>query len=288
MKEGYKIFGHSAVKLCLWCKKSIKSGEKEFCYKEKFYGIKSHRCLQMTPSKPLCNLRCLHCWRDISREGKVEKFDKPEEIIEKSIKAQKELLIGLGGVPHSEEHLKEAQDPKNAAISLDGEPCMYPYLSELIEGFHKRGMTTFLVTNGTFPEVLEKITLPFQLYVSLTSNSEEMFNKIQNPIQRGWKELNQTLELLPSLKTRKVIRLTLAKDLNFSESEKYAKLISKAKPDFVEVKSWMCVGSSRYRLKYEQMLSHNEIKEFSEKLADLLNYKIKDEKADSRVVLLEK
>ncbi|MFQ6020994.1 MAG: 4-demethylwyosine synthase TYW1 [Candidatus Aenigmatarchaeota archaeon] len=292
MKEGYKIFGNNAVKLCLWLKKSIKTGEREFCYKQKFYGIKSHRCLQMTPSQPFCNLRCLHCWRDISTRKPIWEngFDEPEEIIEKSIQAQRILLAGLGGVPHSEKHLKEAQNPKHVAISLDGEPCLYPKLSELIQGFHKRGMTTFLVTNGTFPEVLEKIQLPTQLYVSLTSNSEKIFNKIQNPIERGWKELNQTLELLPNLKTRKVIRLTLVKNLNFSEPEKYADLILKAKPDFIEVKSAMAVGfaKSQNRLKYSDMPYHEEIKQFSKKLSDILNYKIKNEKVDSRVVLLKR
>lgn len=292
---GYKIIGshkHSAVKLCLWTRKSIRTGEKEFCYKQKFYGIKSHRCLQMTPSQPFCNLACRHCWRDISiRKPEWENgFDEPKEIIDLSIKSQRELLSGLGGVPHSEKHLKEALDPKHAAISLDGEPTLYPKISELIEEFHKRDMTTFLVTNGTLPKRLESLeALPTQLYVSLSSNSKETFEKTQNPlIPNAWEGLNQTLELLPSLKTRKVIRLTLVKNLNMSEPEKYAKLIEKALPDFVEIKAGMSVGFARLqnRIRYEDMASHDEIKDFAKKIADSIGYKIKDEKRDSRVVLL--
>ena len=39
---------HSAVKTCLWLRKSLR-GEGN-CYKGKFYGIRAHRCVQMTPS----------------------------------------------------------------------------------------------------------------------------------------------------------------------------------------------------------------------------------------------
>lgn len=294
---GYKVIGnhkHSAVKLCLWTRKSIRTGEKQFCYKQKFYGIKSYRCLQMTPSLPFCSLRCAFCWRDtsITYPKWVGEIDEPEEIIKDSIKSQRELLSGLGGVSHSEKHLKEALTPRHAAISLAGEPTIYEKLSQLIEEFHKRNMTTFLVTNGTFPERLEKLeTLPTQLYVSLCSNSKEMMSKVQMPlIPNAWERLNKTLELLPNLKTRRVIRLTMVKNLNMIEVDKYAKLIEKALPDFIEVKAGMAVGFARLqgRLKYEDMASYNEIKEFSEKLSNSSGYKIANEKKDSRVVLLKK
>jgi len=296
-KASYKIFGkykHSAVKLCLWTRKSIKTGEKQFCYKQKFYGIKSHRCLQMAPSQPFCNLSCRYCWRDVSiRKPKWEgNCDEPKDIVKLSIQSQRELLSGLGGVPHSERHLKEALEPKHVAISLDGEPMLYPKISELIEEFHKNGMTTFLVTNGTFPERIEVLkTLPTQLYISLSSNSKEMFEMVQRPlVPNAWEKLNKTLELLPQIKTRRVIRLTMVKNLNMIEPEKYAKLIEKALPDFVEVKAGMAVGFARLqnRIKYEDMPLHKEIKEFSEKLANSLEYKIADEKKNSRVILLKK
>lgn len=295
-KAGYKIVGnHSAVKLCLWTRKSIKSGEKEFCYKEKFYkdiGIKSHRCLQMTPALPFCTLRCAFCWRDttITYPKWAGSIDEPEEIVEKSIQSQRELLSGLGGVAHSEEHLKEAMNPSNVAISLAGEPTFYEKLSQLIEIFHNKKMKTFLVTNGTLPERLELLdALPTQLYVSLCSNSKEMMEKVQKPlIPDAWERLNKTLELFQNLKTRRVIRLTMVKNFNMSEPEKYAKLIEKASPDFVEIKAGMAVGFSRIqnRIRYEDMASHDEIKEFAEKIADSIGYKITDEKRDSRVVLL--
>ena len=295
-RQRYKLVGnHSAAKLCLWTRKSIKTGGKEVCYKEKFYGdigIKSHGCLQCTPAVSWCSLNCPFCWRalDMGLGQKIEQEDEPEFIVNGLIEAQRELLTGLGGVPHDEKFLKEAQNPTNAAISLSGDPCCYSKLSGMIGEFRNRNIKTFLVTNGTFPGRLESLNnLPTQLYVSLCSYDKEFFEKFQKPIMKdAWKKLNQTLELLPSLKTRKVIRLTMVKDLNMKEPEKYAKLIEKAMPNFVEVKSFMSVGFSRQRLPYSSMSSHEEIREFSEKLSASLGYKIANEKKDSRVVLLKK
>ena len=65
VRQHYKIIGnHSAVKICTWLKKSMR--DEGFCYKQKFYGIQSHRCLQMTPWI-LCPNRCLFCWRIIEK-----------------------------------------------------------------------------------------------------------------------------------------------------------------------------------------------------------------------------
>ena len=289
-KADYKLVGeHAAVKLCHWLKESIKTSEKRFCYKEKFYGIKSHRCLQIAPCLPICNLRCSHCWRDHSYfqkkwEGEILK---PKELVDKCIQAQKELLTGLGGVPHSEEHLKEAKEPNQVALSLDGEPMMYPYIGELIEEFNNRNFTTFLVTNGTFPDKIKSLkVLPSNFYISLTSYNKEMFKEIQGGSEELWNKLIKTLEMFPEFKTTKVIRMTMIKGINTENLEKFVPLILKAKPNFIEVKSYMPLGGSRERLGPKYMLSHEEVREISEKLAKLTGYKIKDEQKESRVVLL--
>jgi tRNA wybutosine-synthesizing protein 1 len=297
-KAGYKIVGeHSAVKLCLWTRKSIKTGEREFCYKEKFYGdigIKSHRCLQMTPALPCCTLRCAFCWRDTtSTLSKWSgKSDDPKDIVDKSLEAQRRLLSGLGGTEHSANHLREAMEPSNVAISLAGEPTFYDDMSELIAEFHRRKMKTFLVTNGTLPEKLEKLdNLPTQLYVSLCSNSKGMMEKVQRPlIDDAWERLNKTLAMFKDLNTRRVVRMTLVKNMNMLEPEKYAKLIEKAEPNFVEVKAGMAVGFSRTqnRIRYEDMATHDEIRAFADIIGNCIGYKFKNEKRDSRVVLLSK
>lgn len=225
---------------------------------------------------------------------KVKHAEKPEKIIENCINLQKKLLSGFKG--NKKVTLKkfyEAQQPKHFAISLSGEPTLYPYLGKLIEMLKKRKITSFLVTNGLNPQVLENLNkkkhLPTQLYLSVNAPNEELFNKIvRSKIKNAWQVYMKTIKLFPKLKTRKVMRLTLIKGLNMENIEGYANLIKTAKPDFVEAKAFMSVGFSRQRLGYEKMPFHSEIKEFSRKLSKLTGLKILDEKKESCVVLLGK
>lgn len=292
-RQHYKVVGdHSAVKLCHWTKKSIM--DEGFCYKQQFYGIQSHRCLQMTPSMAWCTHKCIFCWRmtEYTLGTELKQFDEPGFVVDGCIKQQRVLLAGFGGIPGrvNKKKFKEAQSPNQAAISLVGEPMVYPKMSQLLEEFHNRGFTTFLVSNGTFPERISSLgELPTQFYLSLDVPDEDSYKRVDNPLVKdGWRKINETLGLMKNLDTKTVIRLTLVKGWNMHNVEGYAELIQKAEPDCVEVKAFMLVGGSRRRLSIENMPSHIEVKGFSEKLAKVLDYKIKDEKEDSRVVLLSK
>ncbi len=286
------VGGHSAVKLCHWTKKSIL--DQGYCYKQKFYGVQSHRCLQMSPAVAWCTQKCIFCWRNVEQTIGTEfnKFDDPQEIVGGAIKAQGRLLSGYGGIPDrvSKKKFEEAKNPNQVAISLSGEPMIYPEISGLVGEFKKRGFTTFLVTNGTLPGRLESMNpLPTQLYLSLDAPDERVYSSICNPvIPEGWGRINETLDLLPSLDTRKVIRITLVKGLNMLKIREYAKLIRRAEPDFIELKAYMFLGGSRFRLTLENMPSYGDVREFSEKLSGELGYGVKDQKEDSRVVLLAK
>jgi tRNA wybutosine-synthesizing protein 1 len=296
---GYRILGqhrHSAVKPCEWLKRSLRG--QGHCYKQQFYGIESHRCMQFTPSLQFCTLGCKFCWRDtsftypkwnIKSKGKTV-ADSPNEILDEATYQQQQLLMGFKGNDKVDlKKWKESQSPKHLAISLAGEPTLYPLISDLILETKKRKMTSFLVTNGTQPKVLQDMDLPTQLYVTVAAPNEEIYRKTCNPLQKSaWKNLNSTLQLFPSLDTRKVVRLTLAKGLNFLNPDIYSKLISKAEPDFVEVKAFMSVGFSRVRIPYGDMPSHDEIKGFAEIISSEISYPVADEKRDSRVVLLSK
>ncbi len=289
-RQQYKLFGHSAVKLCHWTKASLYKNQS--CYKQLFYGIQSHRCLQLTPAVSWCDQNCVFCWRPLTKpEPFPKEFDEPSEIIDEAIKQQRVLLSGYGEFKEKigEKKLWEANNPNQAAISLAGEPTLYPKIGDLIEEFKKRNFTTFLVSNGMHPDVLEKISLPTQLYISLEAPNEQVHKKINASISKdSWKRLNSTLELLPSLKTRRAIRITAIKGLNMSDEKEFAKLIEKAEPDFVEVKAYMFVGYSRQRLKMENMPLHEEVKEFAEKINESLGYNFAGESKPSRVVLLSR
>ena len=147
---------------------------------------------------------------------------------------------------------------------------------------------TFLVTNGTYPERLADLdVLPRQLYITVAAPNKEIYRKTCRPkIPDGWEKIMQTLELLPSLDTRTVIRHTLVKDMNLGWVDEYAKLDNIGQPDMIEPKGYVFVGSSRMRLHNSNMPSFQEIKEFSDQLGKLTGKEIIKEKEDSRVVLL--
>jgi tRNA wybutosine-synthesizing protein 1 len=280
------VGGHSAIKPCLWLGRSIKS--QGSCYKAQFYGITSHRCMQMTPCIT-CNQRCLHCWRPVEETFKVEKWDSPEEIIEGCLKEQKRFVSGYGGTPETDKlKWKEGLAPKHAAISLVGEPTLYPYLNELVEQLKARGMSTFIVTNGTRPEILEKVS-PTQLYMSLDAPDHDSYIKACNPMSDLWEKVNESLEVLGSRpEQRRALRLTLVKGVNMLDPEGYGSLIKKAMPDYVEVKAYMHLGYSRMRLERDAMPTHAEVIEFAKKVAESSGYRLAMDVELSRVALLSK
>ncbi|MFW9865779.1 MAG: radical SAM protein [Candidatus Thorarchaeota archaeon] len=136
----------------------------------------------------------------------------------------------------------EAMNPNHAAISLDGEPLLYPKISELVQEFKNRGMTTFIVSNGTLPERIECLDpLPSQLYITLPAPNEQIYKKICRPmIKNGWEKLNQSLGLIDSLSCRTLVRLTAIKNLNINNENinDYAKIVEKANPNFFEIKGF--------------------------------------------------
>jgi tRNA wybutosine-synthesizing protein 1 len=252
----------------------------------------------MTPSVFHCTLSCVFCWRAQSGdhdlvwdETRLPEWDEPEIIIDGCIREQKRILTGYKATPNANQKKRlEALTPKHAAISLTGEPTLYPHLDGLIKSFHKRGFTTFLVTNGTVPEVLSNLSEePTQLYISVSAFDKNAFSKICRPqVNDAWKKLNETLELLPSFKCPTVIRFTLAKHMNLEYPKLFAQLVRKANPTYLEPKAYMHVGFSRLRMDGSNMPSHMEIREFATQLGAENNYSMLDESPDSRVVLLSR
>ena len=75
-----------------------------------------------------------------------------------------------------------------------------------------------------------------------------------------------SLETLASFNSRTCIRNTCVRGKNMEQPEEYAKLIKKADPDYVEIKAYMCVGSSRERLTLDNMPTFDEVTEFAKKI----------------------
>ena len=293
-KQKYQSVGrHSAVKKCRWLHESLVRGRT--CYKEKFFGIKSIQCIQMTPWLG-CNCACAFCWRvhpfkDLGikwNETDNTDFDEATGIVKDSILAQRRILAGYKAHPKvSLESYQEAINPRHAAVSLAGEPTLYPRLGELLREYHRRGFTTFLVTNGTLPEVLSNLEeLPTQLYITLAAPDKKTYQQTCRPtIQDAWNRLKQSLELISSLDCPIVLRLTLARHLNMRHLEAYSELIEKADPLYFECKGVVYVGYARRRIGFEDTPMHEEIQQFTKELCSLTGYQPIAESKESKVVL---
>jgi len=287
-KQGYRFLGeHSAIKTCDWTRKSL-IGE-GVCYKEKFYGISCHRCAQISVSVNFCDMNCIYCWRE-HRNFPFTIIDEPQDILDRIADARKDLVAGIGGHRNADrKKVKEALNVKHIAISLTGETLYYPKLNELIREISRRGMTSFVVTNGSRPDILEKLENPTQLYLSLDSYNKELFQKVCRPLSDDmWKKVMKSLDVLAEKKCKTCIRLTLIRGINMSKPEEYAGLISRGKPDFAEVKAFMLVGAARERLTIDNMPFHDEIKKFAEEICRHCDYSVVDEQEESRVVLCAK
>jgi len=287
----YHSVNHTAAQTCGWTDNALKGEGK--CYKHAFYGIESHRCMQMTPVVK-CNERCVFCWRDHAGHayelGDVE-WDDPAAVADASIELQQKLLSGYGGneeVPR--QVFEQAMEPRHVAISLDGEPTLYPHLPELIEEFHDRDITTFLVSNGTNPEMLAECD-PTQLYVSVDAPERWTFDQVVKAVEDdAWERLVDTMDVLAEKEeTRTVLRTTLVNGENMRDPDLYAAFFRRAKPDFVELKAYMHVGHSRGRLDRDAMPEHEDVVAFSEEVIEHMpEHDVMKGAPRSRVTLLAK
>jgi len=188
--------------------------------------------------------------------------------IEFSIQTRDEVEELLNRVlTHPEDIMKahnEAITPNHAAISLDGEPLLYPELDGLVREFRKRDMSTFIVTNGTLPNKIETLnSLPSQLYITLPACTQQMYKKICRPmVKNGWERLMDSLNLINSLSCRTVVRLTAIKDLNINDNviKDYIKIIEKANPNFFEIKGFTL--QAKALLIKERLKSDKQVQDF--------------------------
>jgi len=290
--QAYRIVGkHSAVKICGWTKNVLKG--KGGCYKLKFYGIRSHQCLQMSTNLSCAN-RCEFCWR--GTKAPVEKdwvweVDDPDFIIEESKKAQEILLTGFGGRKNTPADIfKESKTVKHVALSLSGEPITYPKINQICKKFHEQKISTFIVTNAQYPKAIKNLNTITQLYLSLDAPNKEILKKLDKPLYPDfWKRYIDSIKETAKKKYRTAVRLTIVKGVNDVEEENYAKLIKLGKFDFVEVKAFMYVGEARNRLAKEAAPDHEYIKEFGLKVLKYLNgYELVSEHTPSKVIMLAK
>merc|ERR1719393_241048 len=95
-------------------------------------------------------------------------------IVREGVEGHQKLIKQLKGVPGVKmERFEQAMTVKHCALSLVGEPIMYPRINEMLSDLHRRKISTFLVTNAQFPEAIHALTPITQLYVSVDAATPE-------------------------------------------------------------------------------------------------------------------
>ncbi|NOJ28841.1 MAG: 4-demethylwyosine synthase TYW1 [Nitrososphaeraceae archaeon] len=299
-KAKYGVFNHSAVELCHWTKKSF--ANEGNCYKHKFYGISTHRCMEMTPTALNCENRCIYCWRPTEFYDTLnmpsELVDEPDVIVNHLLEERRKLIVGFYGNKKNEKiKIDESLLPQHYAISLSGEPTMYPKLPQLIRYLRTLPSTKsiFLVTNGQEPEMLKRLVnedaLPTQLYLSTNATNKKTFYQINRPKYKdAWNRWLESLKLLSAMNTRTVLRITMLRKYNDNNNfvNEFPEIVEIGNPHFIELKSYMHIGMSTQRLHKTAMLEMSEVQEIAEKIvAEVDNFSIMDESEISRIVVLQ-
>ena len=249
-KQGYTIIGsHSGVKICRWTKSALRG--RGSCYKYSFYGIRSHLCMETTPSLS-CSNKCVFCWRHGTNPVATTwrwQVDPADMVFKGAMEGHLRKIKSMRGVPGVRaERFQEAMRVRHCALSLVGEPIFYPHINEFVDLLHQDRISSFLVCNAQHPDQLQALKVVTQLYVSIDASNKESLRKVDRPLHRDfWERFLRCLDILREKRhrMRTVFRLTLVKGFNIEdEAEGYADLVARGLPCFVEVKGVTYCGTS--------------------------------------------
>jgi len=225
------------------------------------------------------------------------KEDDPEYIVEEAVELHRSMINEMRGVPGVlPERLQDGFTVRHCALSLVGEPIMYPRINNLLASLHNRQISSFLVTNAQFPEAIKTLDPVTQLYVSVDASTRDSLKAIDRPIFKDfWERFLQCLQEMRKRRQRTVYRMTLVKSWNMEDCEGYAELIELGQPDFIEIKAvTYCGKSDASTLTIQNSPWHTEVCAYSEALATRLvergvlgfKYSIATEHAHSCCILL--
>lgn len=291
-KQGYKLLGsHSGVKLCRWTKAMLRG--RGGCYKHTFYGISSYQCMEMTPSLACAN-KCVFCWRHHTNPvGKEWKWvtDPPEMLLEQAVNEHRKMIKQMKGVPGvKKERFEDAFNVKHCALSLVGEPIMYPHINEYVKLLHGRGISSFLVTNAQFPDRILSMDPVTQLYVSVDAATKDALKAVDRPLFTDfWERFIGSLTAMKDKGIRTVYRLTLVKQYNMEELQAYKQLVALGMPTFIEVKGvTFCGEQNSANITMANVPFHHEVKKFCEALVEVVgdDYELACEHVHSCCILI--
>ena len=196
-------------------------------------------------------------------------MDPPEDIVEGAIARHVTMVREFGGTPGvNRERWLAALTPKHCALSLVGEPIMYPHINALLRLLHARGISSFLVTNAQFPDAIAALEPVTQLYVSIDAGNEADLREVDRPLFSDfWARFLGCLDALRAKRQRTVYRLTLIKgekgNMGPNAVREYASLIARGAPELIEVKgvTWSGVSDGG-GLTMASVPWHSEVRDF--------------------------
>ena len=158
-------------------------------------------------------------------------------IVQQAVDTHVSMIKEAKGIPGVQrDRWEEAHTVRHCALSLVGEPIMYPRIDEFLADLHERKISTFLVTNGQHPDAIDNLRPITQLYVSVDASTPETLEEIDRPLFKdAWERLRKSLKCLKNKGQRTVARLTVVKGWNSDEISGYAKLIALGHCSLVEV-----------------------------------------------------
>lgn len=294
-KQGYQLIGtHSGVKLCRWTKSMLRG--RGGCYKHTFYNISSYQCMEMTPSLACAN-KCVFCWRHHTNpvaKSFIWKHDEPEFLVDNALAGHRGMIKQMKGVPGVQpDRYTEAMNVKHCALSLVGEPIMYPEINRFVGLLHEKHISTFMVTNAQFPDRIQQLSPVTQLYVSIDAATKEELRKIDRPIfDDFWERMLDCVREIGLKHQRTVFRLTLVNEYNVTSLPEWAQLVHMGKPDFIEVKGvTFCGANDASDLTMRNVPFHHEVVKFCEALIEAIGggeYEIACEHEHSCCMLIAK
>lgn len=136
-----------------------------------------------------------------------------------------ELINGEAKIEEVFEFLKTRQGKLDGVVITGGEPCLQKDLPEFIKQVKELGFAVKLDTNGSFPEMLEKV-LPDLDYVAMDIKAPlEKYSQIVN-VDVDTSKILKSIEVLKNGGVDYEFRTTVVKSqLSFEDFEKIGQLI---------------------------------------------------------------
>ncbi|XP_055148925.1 S-adenosyl-L-methionine-dependent tRNA 4-demethylwyosine synthase TYW1B isoform X13 [Symphalangus syndactylus] len=111
--------------------------------------------------------------------------------------ALREALTKQGVPGVKAERFEEGMTVKHCALSLVGEPIMYPEINRFLKLLHQCKISSFLVTNAQFPAEIRNLEPVTQLYVSVDASTKDSLKKIDRPLFKDfWQRFLDSLKAL--------------------------------------------------------------------------------------------